>query len=126
MRPISIKRLDESKVVIAWDTGHQSPYPLKFLRELCPCASCKGESVLLHHYAAAQQGRDELISYDLIGINPVGSYAIQLQWGDGHNTGIYTWDLLAANCPCEECTRQHDSLAGESYRSLTPKTEKAL
>jgi DUF971 family protein len=32
--------------------------------------------------------------YDLKSIAPVGSYAIQLSWGDGHATGLYSWDYL--------------------------------
>lgn len=32
--------------------------------------------------------------YELEGIHPVGNYAVQAIWKDGHNTGIYTWDIL--------------------------------
>jgi DUF971 family protein len=31
-------------------------------------------------------------------IDPVGSYAIQIHWSDGHDTGLYTWDLLRVAC----------------------------
>ncbi|HEY1266366.1 MAG TPA: gamma-butyrobetaine hydroxylase-like domain-containing protein [Candidatus Binatia bacterium] len=40
---------------------------------------------------------------------PVGNYAIMFRWGDGHETGIYTFQYLRSLCPCEEC-KQH---AGE-------------
>jgi DUF971 family protein len=36
-------------------------------------------------------------------IEPVGSYAISIQWEDGHYYGIYKWDYLRSLCPCEEC-----------------------
>ena len=36
--------------------------------------------------------------YDLAGVEPVGSYAIQISWKDGHRTGIYTWEYLALLC----------------------------
>ena len=36
-------------------------------------------------------------------IEPVGSYALQFHWSDGHSTGIYTWTLLRAACPCAIC-----------------------
>jgi len=32
--------------------------------------------------------------YVLKGAQQVGYYALQLFWGDGHQTGIYTWDKL--------------------------------
>jgi DUF971 family protein len=43
---------------------------------------------------------------ELRGIEPVGSYALQLIWGDGHRTGIYTFDYLRQICECEECSRK--------------------
>ena len=33
----------------------------------------------------------------------IGSYAIAPTWGDGHDTGYYTFDALRASCPCEIC-----------------------
>ena len=36
-------------------------------------------------------------------IVPVGNYAIQPEWSDGHHTGLYTWTYLRGLCPCDEC-----------------------
>jgi DUF971 family protein len=36
-------------------------------------------------------------------VEPVGTYAITLQWEDEHHYGIYTWQYLRALCPCVEC-----------------------
>jgi DUF971 family protein len=36
-------------------------------------------------------------------VDQVGSYALSFHWGDGHSTGIYTWQLLRDACPCPEC-----------------------
>jgi len=36
-------------------------------------------------------------------VEGVGSYAISIQWSDGHNFGIYNWKYLRALCPCSEC-----------------------
>jgi len=36
-------------------------------------------------------------------LEPVGNYALRFTWGDGHNTGIYSFDLLRSLCPCREC-----------------------
>ena len=35
---------------------------------------------------------------------PVGRYALNFTWSDRHDTGIYTYDLLRANCSCEQCS----------------------
>ena len=43
------------------------------------------------------------LKYSLVGASTVGSYAMQLQWGDGHSTGIYTWEHLRSLCECPEC-----------------------
>jgi DUF971 family protein len=49
-------------------------------------------------------------SYVVTRILPVGHYAIQPEWEDGHHTGIYTWPYLRGLCPCEECrTKRRDS-----------------
>jgi DUF971 family protein len=41
-------------------------------------------------------------------IRLVGSYAIRITWTDGHDTGIYTYEWLRANCPCPECAGIRD------------------
>jgi DUF971 family protein len=42
----------------------------------------------------------------MLNIEEVGSYAIRIEWNDGHNTGIYSFDHLRGICPCEECRRK--------------------
>jgi DUF971 family protein len=36
-------------------------------------------------------------------MKPVGYYAYTIAWSDGHNTGIYTFDLLRSLCECPQC-----------------------
>jgi DUF971 family protein len=40
---------------------------------------------------------------------PVGNYAIQITFNDGHATGIYSFDYLRHICPCNECAREFRS-----------------
>jgi hypothetical protein len=40
---------------------------------------------------------------------PVGNYAIQFDYSDGHSTGIYSYDYLRTMCPCEDCAREFRS-----------------
>jgi DUF971 family protein len=39
----------------------------------------------------------------MLHVEPVGQYAIRIDWSDGHNTGIYSFDHLRKICPCESC-----------------------
>ncbi|HTP80854.1 MAG TPA: DUF971 domain-containing protein [Bacteroidota bacterium] len=87
---------------IDWDDGHKSVISLKSLRDRCPCASCRGETVLLRTYTPAPQP-DLPGKYSLKSAEQVGYYALQLRWGDGHETGIYTWELLRSLCECPDC-----------------------
>jgi DUF971 family protein len=100
MRPTSIKKINPAEIQIIWTDGHESSFTFELLRDICPCAGCSGETILLHEYKAPPQSKTTPGRYDLKSIQQVGSYAVQLSWGDGHNTGIYTWEHLLSNCPC--------------------------
>ena len=39
----------------------------------------------------------------MLNVEAVGHYAIRIDWNDGHNTGIYSFDHLRKICPCAEC-----------------------
>jgi len=39
----------------------------------------------------------------MLGVEPVGHYAIRIDWSDGHKTGIYSFEHFRRICPCEEC-----------------------
>jgi DUF971 family protein len=79
--------------MLKWSDGTETLIPLRTLRDNCPCASCQGETVLLKTYKPLEQ--PELPGkYLLKGAQQVGSYALQVFWGDGHQTGIYTWEKL--------------------------------
>jgi DUF971 family protein len=39
----------------------------------------------------------------MLDVEPVGNYAIRIDWSDGHKAGIYSWDHFRHICPCPEC-----------------------
>jgi DUF971 family protein len=79
---------------IVWEDGREQILSIHALRDNCPCAGCSGERIILHEYVPPEPNRDTPGRYELKGISPVGSYALQMSWGDGHATGIYTFELL--------------------------------
>ncbi|HWX23556.1 MAG TPA: DUF971 domain-containing protein [Vicinamibacteria bacterium] len=81
------------RLVIHWDDGHESVYPLDYLRSWCPCAGCQGH--------APEAKYLDLHDQELIQVDAVGNYAISATWKDGHSTGIFSFALLRQLCPCE-------------------------
>jgi len=89
-----IKIVDKDSLSIKWSDNKESKIKLKYLREECPCAGCKGETVLLKTYRPPKPAFISENMYKIKNITPVGEYAIQVEWKDGHNTGIYSWEYL--------------------------------
>lgn len=80
---------------ISWADGHESVYPYDGLRAVCPCVECKGGHANMGGPPNPCTVRDTPASnLQLLNIQALGSYAIQLSWSDGHTTGIYTWQML--------------------------------
>lgn len=98
MKPLSIKRTTPNVITISWQDGHVSEIKVETLRDACPCAGCTGEQVLLREYRPSAPDKTMPGRYELHSIIPVGMYAVQIQWGDGHGTGIYTWEHLRSLC----------------------------
>ena len=94
MNPIKIKVQDNSNLYIKWEDDSESILSLKYIRDECPCASCKGETILLKTYRPPKPSVITPDMYKIKNIETVGEYAIKITWQDEHNTGIYTWDYL--------------------------------
>lgn len=93
MRPIDLQLIGK-ELAIKWNDGTESFIPLDRLRRGCPCAGCQGERDIL---GRLHKGPDHPLTpagFQIRSLNPVGSYAIQPTWADGHNTGLYTFDYL--------------------------------
>jgi DUF971 family protein len=96
-------------IKIDWKDNHHSEYPLNYLRDKCPCATCTGA----HGTPPRQPGGDATEGpflmfkprLKMLGVSPVGNYAIRIDWSDGHSTGIYSYEHLRHICPCNECRK---------------------
>jgi DUF971 family protein len=71
---------------IHWSDGTVTVLSNELMRGYCPCAGCQGHSSTI---AYRHGGNPEIDS-----ISEVGNYALCFRWGDGHDSGIYTWDYL--------------------------------
>ena len=83
---------------IDWGDGHKGMLPHDVLRGYCPCAGCQGHEGTIKFLAPTSP-----IQMEIDGIDPVGNYALQLTWFDGHASGIYAYKYLRALCQCDEC-----------------------
>jgi len=103
-------------VDIEWGDGHASHYDFVYLRDRCPCATCNEERTKKEEapVAAGPAGLPGMgPSLPMFKPKPtarqakaVGQYAIQIDFSDGHATGIYSFEYLRGVCPCEACVRE--------------------
>ena len=81
-------------MAIKWEDGSESYLRLEGLRRACPCAGCKGEVDVMGNLYRGPEQSLTAESFRLIRIQSVGGYAIQFVWGDGHDSGLYSFDYL--------------------------------
>lgn len=77
---------------VTWDDGQVTEYAFEDLRRACPCAFCAGEGAFrgtVNEGTKFTQAQTTLKE-----VYPVGRYGLTPTWGDGHETGIYTFKLL--------------------------------
>ena len=82
------------ELVIVWEDGREDYLPFEMLRRNCPCAMCRGERDLLGNvYRGPNRPLTER-SFQLVSHRPVGGYALQSKWADGHDDGLYSYETL--------------------------------
>ena len=82
------------EVAVRWRDGSENFYRMDRLRALSPSAETQGEKDLLGKPIGGDRGDRDFSGVRVTGWNPVGGYAIQFHFSDGHNTGIYSFDYL--------------------------------
>jgi len=88
-RPTEIKLHQKSRILeISFADGKTFQLPCEFLRVYSPSAEVRGHGP---GQEVLQVGKKEI---EITNIEPVGTYAIQPTFSDGHSTGIYSWDVL--------------------------------
>ena len=75
-------------LVVAFDDGQRFELPAAYLRTHSPSAEVRGHGLSEPKLLPGKDG------VAIVGIEPIGSYAVVLRFDDGHDTGIYSWDFL--------------------------------
>jgi len=89
LSPTEIKLHQKSRVLeIAFADGKRFTLPFEFLRVYSPSAEVRGHGP---GQEVLQLGKKDV---EITQIEPVGSYAVQLVFSDGHDSGLYSWDYL--------------------------------
>jgi DUF971 family protein len=97
-------------VDITWSDAHTSHYEFAYLREHCPCATCRESHEKSHVHNGDIAASPALPMFKprvtARAASSVGTYAVQIEFSDGHATGIFSFDHLREICPCDACARE--------------------
>ena len=119
--PIEITLHQKSRILeIAFADGKTFRLSCEFLRAYSPSAEVRGHGP---GQEVLQTGKQNV---EITRVEPVGHYAIQLSFSDGHDTGIFSWDLLYDyGVRQEEMWRHYLKRMEEAGASREPQTPKA-
>jgi DUF971 family protein len=82
-----------NEIAIRWSDGSESFITVPALRAASPSAEVQGERDIFGQRRGGEAGEGPP-DVELLGWKPVGNYAIQFHFSDGHRTGLYTFDYL--------------------------------
>lgn len=116
--PTKIALASPTELMLTWPDGSADRLPLKLLRDECPCAGCKGEVILGKVFRPIMLPTFAPGMYEPARIEPIGSYAIQITWKDGHHTGIYSWEYL--HLLCRTAREIESGETGKSAEGIPP------
>jgi len=91
--PTEIKLHQKSRILeLAYENGERFELTYEFLRVFTPSAEARGHAP---GQETLQVGKRDI---DILGIEPVGNYAIKPVFSDGHDSGLFSWDMLHTLC----------------------------
>jgi len=88
-RPLEIRVKRQEKVIeLDYEDGRSFRLPAELLRVESPSAEVQGHTPSQKTVVAGRR------HVGIVGVEPVGSYALRVRFDDGHDSGLYTWDWL--------------------------------
>lgn len=98
LHPVELNKTDDRSLVLVWNDGVSHKISFQDLRKGCHCAHCNEERINPKPNPPANQltvlSAAEARPLDIEVMHPVGNYAYNIHFSDGHQAGIYTFDLL--------------------------------
>ena len=93
--PTALQITADNHLLIDWSDGQQRKYSVRGLREACPCATCREKrSQPKDPFALPTLKQVQTEPLKIAGMQPMGNYAYSIAFSDGHDTGIFAFDLL--------------------------------
>jgi DUF971 family protein len=87
--PTDITVTDKGRILeVVYDDGKIARLTAERLRVESPSAEVQG------HSPSQKQNVTGKENVAIVGVEPIGNYAIKIVFDDGHNTGLYSWDYL--------------------------------
>ncbi len=81
-------------LLVSFDDDTEAIIGLQILRDNCPCALCAGETDVFGNVYKGPPQKTTDSSYQVHSIEAVGYYGLRPRWKDGHNSGIFTAELI--------------------------------
>jgi DUF971 family protein len=104
--PVHLEKTDDRKLLIRWSDEFEQAIAYRKLRDNCQCAKCIDERM---EALKEQPGGEaklsntlpvlsiaETMPLDIVLMHPVGNYAYNIHFSDGHSSGIFTFEMLRA------------------------------
>ncbi len=102
--PVSLGKTEDRSLVIEWNDGQVQTVSFRSLRDGCRCAKCIDERMEALNESASGEKKlsnelpvlsmAEIQPLDILQMHPVGNYAYNIHFSDGHSAGIFTFELL--------------------------------
>ena len=96
--PTGLEKTDQRQLRITWSDGIEQLLPFRAVRDGCQCATCgekrKAKSENVDPTSLPVLTEAGLEPLDIVRMRPVGNYAYNIQFSDGHTTGVFTFELL--------------------------------
>ena len=98
VNPVALKKTESRQLEIEWSDGVSQVIGFGALRKACQCANCM-EKRKADVQETSKGGLNvlslaETLPLDIIKMQPAGNYAYNIQFSDGHSSGLFTFELL--------------------------------
>ena len=102
--PVRLEKTENRELLIEWSDSTEQTISFRKLRDNCCCANCTEKRMEQAQESASGEKKlsnilpvlslQETMPLDIVAMRPVGNYAYNIQFSDGHSAGIFSFELL--------------------------------